>query len=131
MSVKRVELNRPRPSGLWAENGPGFLSQAHHGDVFGDDWEPIAAATRRSNRQPSPDLTPCPLCRHPIVLHDTSIPDPISREFRHGAVGTLVSGHEVSGAGWQTPGRVMQPTTTMMPVRQCGHCLKDRPVRAS
>jgi hypothetical protein len=40
-------------------------------------------------------------------------------------------GHDVSGAGWQTVGRVMQATTTMMPVRQCGHSRRDRPVSAS
>jgi hypothetical protein len=82
---------------------------------LGDDLEPIAAATRRSNRQPGPDLTLCPLRRHPIVLRDTGIPDPISREFRHGAVETPIAGHDVSGVGWQTPGRVTQPITTMMP----------------
>ena len=33
--------------------------------------------------------------------------------------------------GWQTVGRAMQPITTMMPVWQCGHARKDRPVSAS
>jgi len=92
------------------------LSRACGWDVLGDDWEPIAAATMRSNWQPNPDLPLGPLYRHRIVLHDTSIPGPISRELWHGAVGTLISGHDVSGAGWQMPGRVTQPITTMMPV---------------
>jgi hypothetical protein len=76
----------------------------------------IAAATMRSNWQPNPDLPLGPLYRHRMVLHDTSIPGPISRELWHGAVGTLISGHDVSGAGRQTPGRVTRPITTMMPV---------------
>jgi hypothetical protein len=77
-------------------------------------------ANRRRNHAlelaTNPDLPLGPLYRHRIVLHDTSIPGPISRELWHGAVGTLISGHDVSGAGWQTPGRVTQPITTMMPV---------------
>jgi hypothetical protein len=52
------------------------------------------------------------------------IPAPIWRALRLRAVGTPIWGHDVSGAGWQTAGRVM-------PVRQCGHSRRDRPVSAS
>ena len=51
--------------------------------------------------------------------------------FRLHAVGTPISGHDVSGTGWQTLGRAMQSITTMMPVWQCGHSRNDCPVSAS
>jgi len=94
---------------------PPDPSRSCRREVLGDAWEAIAAATRRSNRQPTQDSPLCSLRRRPIVLRDTNIPDPKSRGFQRGAVGTWLSGHDVFGAGWQTPGRVTQPMTTMMP----------------
>lgn len=93
---------------------PGPLTVVPSGRV-GDAWEAIAGATRRPNRQPTQGSRLCPLHRRPIVLRDASIPGPISRGARQGAVGTPISRHDVSGTGWQTPGRVTQPITTMMP----------------
>jgi len=84
-------------------------------EVLGDAWEAIAAATRRSNRQPTQDSPLRSPRRRPIVLRDANIPDPISREFQRCGVGTPISGHDVFGAGWQTPDRVTQPMTTIMP----------------
>ena len=60
-----------------------------------------------------------------------SVPTPIRRPIRPHGVGTPISGHDVSGTGWQTLGRAMQPTTTMTPVWQCGHSRNDCPVNAS
>jgi hypothetical protein len=90
-------------------------SRSYRREVLGDVWEAIAAATRRSNRQPTQDSPLCSVGRRQIVFRDTNVPHPISRGFQRGAVGTQVSGHDVSGAGWQTQGRVTQPMTTMMP----------------
>jgi hypothetical protein len=95
-------------------NGPGPLA-----GVWSGRFERRLWANHRGNQAleqaAGRELTLCPLRRHPIVFRDTGIPGPISREFRHDAVGTPISGHDVSGAGWQTPGRVTQPITTMMP----------------
>jgi hypothetical protein len=115
VSVKRVELNRSprhRGYGRWMALVP---SRSCCRDVLGRAWQVVAAATRRSNRQPIQDSPLCSARRHPIVLREASIRGPISRGFQHGAVGTPISLHDVSGAGWQTPGRVTQPITTMMP----------------
>jgi hypothetical protein len=84
-------------------------------EVLGDALEAIVAATGRWTRQPIQDSPLCSLRRRPIILRDANIPDPVSREFQRGAVGTPISGHDVFGAGWQTPVRVTQPMTIMMP----------------
>jgi hypothetical protein len=65
------------------------------------------------------------------ALRAASFPDPGSRGLRLRAVGTPVSGHDVSGISWQSLGRLTQPITTMLPAWQHGHSLKDRPVSAS
>ena len=51
--------------------------------------------------------------------HD--VPPPIGRVAQLYMAGVPVGDHEVSGIDWQMPGRAMQPITTIMPVRQCGH----------
>jgi hypothetical protein len=104
---------------------------ACHRDVWGDGWEPFAAAIRPSNSQHGRDVTIWPLHRRLDALRAASFPDPASRGLRLRAVGTPVSDHDVSGTGWQSLGRLTQPITTMMPVWQHGHSLKDRPVSAS
>ena len=38
---------------------------------------------------------------------------------------------QVSGTVWQPRGRSKQPITTMMPIRQHGHCRNEIPVRVS
>jgi hypothetical protein len=51
--------------------------------------------------------------------------------MQYRVVETSVRGHDVSGIGWQTVGRTMQPITTMVPVWQHGHARRERPVSAS
>jgi hypothetical protein len=76
-------------------------------------------------------LTVLTISRHPSGCRWTSRPIPIWRALRAHAVGALIQGHDVSGTARQTLGRAMQSTTTMMPVRQCGHSRSDCPVSAS
>ncbi len=73
-----------------------------HRDVLGDDWEPFAAATRPSNSQHGRDLTIWPLHRRLDALRAASFPGPASRGLQLRAVGTPVSGHDVSGTGWRS-----------------------------
>jgi hypothetical protein len=47
-----------------------------------------------------------------------NVPTPIRQAIRLHAVGAPISGHDVSGTGWQTLGRAMQSITTMVPVWQ-------------
>jgi hypothetical protein len=84
-----------------------------------------------------------PLCRqgldlagwaghlHPNRACDASISNPIFRAVRLRAEQTSWRAHDVSGTGRQISGRAMQPITTMMPVRQCGHSRNDCPVSTS
>src|ERR1700685_2223620 len=76
-------------------------------------------------------LTVWPLFRAPVGCRWTSDPDPTRRAVRIRAIGTPISGHDVSGTGWQSLGGLMQSITTMMPVWQCGHSRNDCPVKAS
>ena len=87
--------------------------------------------TRPSSDQPSLDLTIWLLFRRASGSRGPSIPTPIWRAVQIHTVGTPARGHDVSGTGWQTLSRAMQSITTMMPVWQCGHSRKDRPVSAS
>src|SRR5271167_4099893 len=107
----------------------------NHRRVRGDGLAPTAAPTEPSCDGGGPGQIICPLFRRArgrvrgACGH--SLPTPIWRAVRPGAVGSLIRRHDVSGAGWQTVGLVTQPTTTMMPVWQCGHARKDRPVSTS
>jgi hypothetical protein len=50
-----------------------------------------------------------------------SFPVATWRGFQLWVVGPPVLGHDVSGIGWQTVKRAVEPITTMTPVRQYGH----------
>ena len=76
-------------------------------------------------------LTVLTISGHPSGCRWTSRPIPIWRALPVHAGGVLILGHDVFGTAWQTLGRAMQSTTTMMPVWQCGHSRNDCPVSAS
>ncbi|MDT7815564.1 MAG: hypothetical protein QOJ42_5480 [Acidobacteriaceae bacterium] len=76
-------------------------------------------------------LTAWPLFGDGYGPTGTSTPAPTWRANPLHAIGTPILGHDVSGTGRQTLGRAMQSITTMMPVWQCGHSRRDRPVNAS
>jgi len=102
----------------------------YHG-IPGGGFGPFGAPTRPSSDRDNLDLTIRPLSTRTNGRRGHSIPTPIWRSVRLGAVGASIRRHDVSGTGWQTVGLVMQSTTTMMPVWQCGHARKDRPVSAA
>jgi hypothetical protein len=91
----------------------------------------LFARSARANDQPSLKLAVWLAFRRTEDPRDASLSIPIAREVRQRSVGTSVRGHDVLGIGWQTVGRAMQPITTMMPVRQCGHSYTEHPVSAS
>ncbi len=98
---------------------------------LGSDLEPFTAPAGLLSDRDNLNLNAWLLSTRIDGPQGHSIPTPIRRALRLRAVGTPILGHDVSGAGWQTVGRAMQPTTTMMPAWQCGHARKDRPVSVS
>jgi hypothetical protein len=113
---------------------PARLPERHR-DIRGGGLAPLAAPTKPSGDPGRSGLTICPLIErahgHVHGARGHGIPTPIRRVVRFGAVGSLIRRHDVSGTGWQTVGLIMLPTTTMMPMWQCGHARNDRPVSAS
>jgi hypothetical protein len=68
---------------------------------------------------------------HPNHAHRPRVGNPVSRAVHLSTMETWWRAHDVSGTGRQISGRAMQPITTMMPVRQCGHSRNDCPVSTS
>jgi hypothetical protein len=81
--------------------------------------------------QQGPDLTGWAGRVHANGERGPSAGNPIFQAVRLRAERTSWRAHDVSGTGRQTSGRAMQPITTMMPVRQCGHSRNDCPVITS
>jgi hypothetical protein len=95
------------------------------------------AGTRRDANQALPscrqglDLTGWAGRLHANRERGPSVGNPIFQAVRLCAEQTSWRAHDVSGTGRQISGRAMQPITTMMPVRQCGHSRNDCPVITS
>ena len=104
----------PPSPGLWALNAPGFLLVGHRG-IPGGGVEPLAVPTRLSSGQHSLDLTIWPSRRNANGARGASVSAPAWRTLRVCAVGTSLLGHDVSGTGRQTVGRMMLAITTMVP----------------
>jgi hypothetical protein len=79
------------------------------------DWEPFAVPTRLSSGQHSLDLTVWPSRGNADGACGASVPAPAWRALRVCAVGTSLLGHDVSGTGRQTVGRMMLSIITMVP----------------
>ena len=115
VSEKLVGLNRSPPwPRLWALNAPGLLLVGHRG-IPGGGLEPFAVPTRLSSGQHSLDLTIWPSRRNADGARGASAPAPAWRALRVCVVGTSLLGHDVSGSGRQTAGRMMLSITTMVP----------------
>lgn len=82
------------------------------------------------NGQLHEELVICALPRRFRIARDASIPSLVWQAIWLGALGPQGLGHDVSGTGWQILVGAMLSITTMMPVWQCGHSLRDRPVSA-
>ena len=129
---RKTDWTKPLPPpGLWVLNTPGCFAGAPSGHAGRGGRERFVAATRHRSDQNSRDLTVWPRFRHASGPDGHNIPTPVWRAVRLHAIGTSILGHDVSGTGQQTLGLAMQSITTMMPVWQCGHSRKDRPVSAS
>jgi hypothetical protein len=61
---------------------------------------------------------------------DASILGLVWQTIWFGALGPQELDHDVSGTVWQILAGAMLLITTIMPVRQCGHSLRDRPLSA-
>jgi hypothetical protein len=97
----------------------------------GGGLQALRVAVAPSSDHRNLDLTVWSLFGDGYRRRGTSAPIPTWRVVGLCTVGTLISGHDVSGTGWQTLGRMIQSITTMMPVWQCGHARNDCPVNAS
>jgi hypothetical protein len=104
----------PPSPGLWALNASGLLLAGHRG-IQGGGLEPFAVPTRLSSGQHSLDWTIWPSGRNADGARGASVPAPAWRALRACAVGTSLLGHDVSGTGRQTVGRMMLSITTMVP----------------
>jgi hypothetical protein len=82
---------------------------------------------RRPHRRRSAPAIPAVHSAREVAAAEHPRPDLAGKAVR--AVRTPMPGHDVSGTDRQTLGRAMQSTTTMMPLRQCGHFRNDCPVR--
>src|ERR1700726_1931678 len=96
-----VECPRTFAGGAWGIPGGGL--------------EPFAVPTKLSSDQRSLDLTVWPSRRNAAGAGAASVPAPAWRALRACAVGTSLLGHDVSGTGRQTVGRMMLSITTMGP----------------
>ncbi len=64
-----------------------------------------------------------------ITVRGNDAPTLIGQAVKIGGRGEApVHDHDVSGAGWQSKGRGITSTTSMLPRRQCGQIRKDTPV---
>jgi hypothetical protein len=104
----------PPSPGLWALNAPGRLLVWRRG-IAGGGLAPFAVPTRLSSGQHSLDLPIWPSRRNADGARGAGVLAPAWRALRVCAVGTSLLGHDVSGIGWQTVGRMMLATTTMVP----------------
>jgi hypothetical protein len=104
----------PPSPGLWALNAPGRLLVGRRG-IPGGGLEPFTVPTKLSSGQRSLDLTVWPSRRNADGAGGASVPAPAWRALRACAVGTSLLGHDVSGTGRQTVGRMMLSITTMVP----------------
>jgi hypothetical protein len=93
---------------------PDFLLVGHR-DIAGGGAEPFAVPTRLSIAPHSLDLTIWPSRRNADGARGASVLAPAWRVLRVCAVGTSLPGHDVSGTGRQTVGRMMLSITTMVP----------------
>jgi hypothetical protein len=105
----------PPEPGLWALNAPGRLLVGHRG-IPGGGLEPFAVPTGLSRGQHSLDWTIWPSGRNTDGARGASVRAPAWRAPRVCAVGRSLVGHDVSGTGRQTLGRMMLWITTMVPV---------------
>ena len=95
-------------------DAPGLLLVGHRG-IAGGGLERFAVPTRLSSGQHSLDLTNWRSRRNADGARGASVPAPAWRALRVCAVGTWLLGHDVSGTGRQTVGRMMLSITTMVP----------------
>ena len=95
-------------------NAPGRLLVGRRG-IPGGGLEPFAVPTKLSSGQRSLDLTVWPSRGNADGAGGASVPAPAWRALRACAVGTSLLGHDVSGTGRQTVGRMMLSITTMVP----------------
>jgi hypothetical protein len=95
------------------------------------DFEPFIGPARLLSGRDNPSLTAWLLSMRVDGPRGHSVPTPIWGALRLRAVRTPIPGHDVSGPVSQTVSRTMQPITTIMPLLQCGHWRRDRPVSAS
>src|SRR5450631_4019651 len=102
--------------------------------VWGDwsgGWAPFAVPAGAQINRGVRDLANWRLHQHANSSRGASGRALIRQVVHLLADGTSMWDHDVSGAGWQTVNRGTESITTMMPVRQCGHSRKDRPVTTS
>jgi hypothetical protein len=104
----------PPPPGLWALNAPGLLLVGHQG-IPGGGLEPFAVPTRLSSGQHSLDLTIWPRAGTPMALAAQMSPPRPGGRFGLARLERRSWGHDVSGTGRQTLGRMMLSITTMVP----------------
>ena len=104
----------PPSPGLWALNAPGRLLVGHR-CIAGGGLEPFAVPTRLSSGEHSLDLTIWPSGWNADGALGASVLVPAWRALRVCAVGTSLLGHDVSGTGRPTLGRMMLSITTMVP----------------
>jgi hypothetical protein len=105
----------PRTFAGGAPGHPGTGASRHRG-IPGGGLEPFAVPTRLSSGQHRLDLTIWPSRRNADDPRGAGVPAPAWRAFRLRAVEPSILGHDVSGTGSQTLGRVMLSITTMVPV---------------
>lgn len=104
----------PPSPGLWALNAPGLLLVGHRG-IPGGGLEPFAVPTRLSSGQHSLDLTICPSRRNADGARGANVSAPTWRLLGFAGLERRSWGHDVSGTGRQTLGRMMLSITTMVP----------------
>src|SRR6267378_1075509 len=102
---------------------PGRLLVWRRG-IAGGGLAPLAVPTGLSSSQHSLDLPIWPPRRNADGARGASVLAPAWRALRVCAVGTSLLGHDVSGIGWQTVGRMMLAITTMVPA--CGRSTRSR-----
>ena len=104
----------PPSPGLWALNAPGRLLVGRRG-IPGGGLEPFAVPTRLSSGQHSLDLTICPSRRNADGARGANVSAPTWRLLGFAGLERRSWGHDVSGTGRQTLGRMMLSITTMVP----------------
>jgi hypothetical protein len=90
----------------------------HHRSIPNSGVKARTAAVGPSDHHRSLDLTVWRAVGDPDGCRCTNDPTPTWRAIRPRGIGAAISGHDVSGTGWQISGRAMQSMTTMVPIWQ-------------